>query len=209
MLIALALPGFAADACLTKVVHGSYGFLLWGTTTASGDPKPIASVGRITFDGSTSTSGGTSGTSSVMFAGYLLGNPLTGTYVLGTDCTVTWKLQDDSGNWQNFTGTYTADGTHISFTQTDPTAPRNGTMIKSPDTCDAQTLRPHRYVYGEGAVAGTDVSVEDGCFVSFRVGTDRFRGVVVDDGLEVLAIRSTPGTPQTMRLRAATSPARD
>jgi len=208
LILALALPGFAADACLTKVVDGSYGFLLWGTTTASGDPKPIASIGRVTFDGK----GGASGMSSVMFTGFLLGNPLTGTYEAATDCTAKWKFQDDSGNWQNFSGKFTADGAHIKFEQTDPTAPRNGEMVRSPEKCGAEMVQNRRYSQGKSVIPGAGITVDSDCFASFQLGDDKFRGVVVDGGREILAIRSNPGPPLTARLIAVpppTSPGRD
>jgi hypothetical protein len=53
-----------------------------------------------------------------MFAGYLQGNPITGSYELRTDCTLTWKLQDDSGAFQLFTGTMSADLTRAQIRQT-------------------------------------------------------------------------------------------
>lgn len=201
ILLGLLLAGaaWAADACYTNVAQGSYGFLLWGTTTASGAAKPIASIGRLTLDGR----GGISGTSSVMFADYLLGNPVTGSYEARTDCSITWKLQDDSGNWQHFKGKFSTDGTHITFTQTDATAPHNGTMIKSPDACSADTLQARRYEWAHGTVGGKDLTVEDDCFVSFGLNGDQFRGIVVDGGREVLAIRSNPGAPLTVRLAEA------
>ena len=92
-----------------------------------GMPKPTASLGRITFDGS----GSLSGTSSATFGGLLLGNPVTGTYEAKSDCSVTWKLQDDSGAFQNFSGTALTDGTRVQFKQTDPGGAQNGIMQKT------------------------------------------------------------------------------
>jgi len=203
LFLALASTAFAADACYPTAVQGSYGFLLWGTTTVSGAAKPIASVGRLVFDGK----GGISGTSSVMFDVFLLGNPTTGTYQTHTDCSITWKLQDTSGNWQHFSGKFSFDGTHITFTQADPTGPHNGAMVKTPDACAAQTVHgKYRYRLSgaetaEGSIDGAQLSVDDDCFVSFPLGDSQFRGIVVDAGNQVLGIRSNPGAPATIRMQ--------
>src|SRR5260221_6807700 len=95
LLLLLLLPGAAAqadDVCNPTTLFGLYAFQLSGWTTISGTPKPTASLGRITFDGS----GSLSGTASAVFSGLLLGNPVSGAYEAKSDCSVTWKLQDDS-----------------------------------------------------------------------------------------------------------------
>src|SRR5271157_2788555 len=99
----------AADICNPSDLVGPYAFQLSGSTTISGTPKPIASLGRIVFDGT----GSLSGTASTTFSGLLLGNPVTGSYEAKSDCSVIWKLQDDSGAFQNFSGTVSADGTRV------------------------------------------------------------------------------------------------
>src|SRR5205085_1772776 len=101
----LALTAFTFSApsfgvCDPKVVQGTYGFQLSGDARVSGDLKPAVTVGRVTFDGAA----GVSGVSSVNFAGYLLGNPVNGTYETRPDCTISWSFQDDSGNQQHFAG---------------------------------------------------------------------------------------------------------
>ncbi len=108
LFLLLLLPGMAAhaaDVCDPAKLAGPYAFQLSGPTTISGTPKPTASLGRIVFDGSS----GVSGTASATFSGLLLGNPVTGTYEAKSDCSVTWKLQDDSGAFQNFSGTLSTD----------------------------------------------------------------------------------------------------
>ena len=60
-----------------------------------------------------------SGTASATFSGLLLGNPVTGTYEAKSHCSVAWKLQDDSGAFQNFSGTLSTDGARVHFQQTD------------------------------------------------------------------------------------------
>ena len=82
-----------------------------------------------------------SGTASATFSGVLLGNPVTGTYEAKSDCSVTWKLQDDSGAFQNFSGTLSPDGTRVQFRQTDPGGAQRGIMQKTSDTCSAADLQ--------------------------------------------------------------------
>ena len=126
----------AADACNPTDLFGPYAFQLTGSTDISGTPKPTASLGLINFDGH----GNLSGTASATFRGLLLGNPVTGTYEAKSDCSVTWKLQDDSGAFQNFSGTLSADGTRVQFSQTNPGGAQRGIMKKTPGTCSAADL---------------------------------------------------------------------
>src|SRR5207249_5086028 len=81
------------------------------------------------------------GTASATFSGVLLGNPVTGTYEAKSDCSVIWKLQDDSGAFQNFSGTLSPDGTRVQFRQTDPGGAQRGIMEKTSDTCSAADLQ--------------------------------------------------------------------
>jgi len=139
MLLLVLPPGVAAQTagiCNPADLFGPYAFQLTGSTDISGTPKPTASLGRITFDGH----GNLSGTASATFRGLLLGNPVTGTYEAKSDCSVAWKLQDDSGAFQNFSGMLSADGTSVQFKQTDPGGAQRGIMRKTPDTCSAADL---------------------------------------------------------------------
>jgi hypothetical protein len=117
-------------------VIGPYVFQLSGSTTISGVPQPTVSLGRIVFDGS----GKISGTASATFSGLLLGNPVTGAYVANTDCTLVWRLQDDSGAYQHFSGKMSPDAQRVQFRQTDPGGVR-GTMMKTGDACSSADLR--------------------------------------------------------------------
>jgi hypothetical protein len=133
------LPDFAslgADACNPADLVGQYAFQLTGSTNISGTPQPTVSLGRIAFDGH----GNLNGTASATFSGLLLGNPVTGSYEAKTDCSVTWKLQDDSGGFQNFSGTLSADATSMQFKQTDPGGGPSGVMKKTPSTCSPTDL---------------------------------------------------------------------
>jgi hypothetical protein len=127
----------AADVCNPTDVLGPYAFQLTGSTDIAGTPKPTASLGLLTFDGR----GNLSGTASATFRGLLLGNPVTGSYSAKPDCSLTWKLQDDSGAYQNFSGTLSADGTRVQFSQTDPGGAQHGIMKKTPGTCSAADLQ--------------------------------------------------------------------
>lgn len=133
-----SLAAFGADLCGASDVSGSYGFQLSGTTTIGGldRPAPIASVGRLTFDGS----GNVSGTTSVNFNGYFLGNPTTGKYELKPDCSVTLSLQDPSGGYQHFTGKSAQGGGRVEITQSDEGAGARGVMVRSAENCNAQSF---------------------------------------------------------------------
>lgn len=148
----LAIPsGLAAQAasvCNPADLVGPYAFQLTGWTDISGSPKPTTSLGLIVFDGS----GGLSGTASAMFRGLLLGNPVTGSYEAKADCSVIWKLQDDSGGFQNFGGTLSSDGTGVQFKQTDPGGAQRGIMKKTSDACSAADLQPKYHFTVSGSV---------------------------------------------------------
>jgi hypothetical protein len=157
-LFLLVLPsGLAAQAALVcdpaKLI-GPYAFQLTGSTDISGTPQPTTSLGRIAFDGR----GSLSGTASATFRGLLLGNPVTGSYEAKSDCSAIWKLQDDSGAFQNFSGTFSADGTRVQFTQTDPGGAQRGIMQKTSDACSAADLLK-KYDF---TVSGSTIPMQDG-----------------------------------------------
>jgi hypothetical protein len=145
---AMAVPACAADACDPAKLDGAYGFQLSGHTTISGDSKPVVSVGRLVFDGH----GVLSGYASVNFAGYFLGNPVTGSYEAHTDCTISWSLQDDSGAFQHFSGKLTPDNSSAEFHQSDPGGAQNGVLQKVAAQCSAAGLAP---LYSFGIAGGT------------------------------------------------------
>jgi len=156
-LFLLVLPwGLAAQAdgvCNPADLLGPYAFQLTGSTDISGTPQPTVSLGRITFDGR----GNLSGTASATFSGLLLGNPVTGSYEAKSDCSVVWKLQDDSGAFQDFSGTVSTDGTRVRFTQTDPGGAQQGIMQKTSDTCSAADLQK-KYDF---TVSGSTIPMQD------------------------------------------------
>src|ERR1017187_7553731 len=119
LFLLVLLPDVAAhsaDVCNPADLAGPYAFQLTGSTEISGKPRPAVSLGRISFD----EHGSLSGTASATFRGLLLGDPGTGSYEAKPDCSVTWKLQDDSGGFQSVSGTLSSDGTSVPFKQTDP-----------------------------------------------------------------------------------------
>jgi hypothetical protein len=146
--VALAVPACAADACDPAKLEGAYGFQLSGHTTISGDSKPVVSVGRLVFDGH----GVLSGYSSVNFAGYFLGNPVTGAYEAHDDCSISWSLQDDSGAFQHFAGKLTPDNSAAEFHQSDAGGAQNGVLQKVAPKCSAADLAP---LYSFGIAGGT------------------------------------------------------
>ena len=213
------------DVCNPTSLAGHYAFQLSGSTAISGTPKPTASLGRLTFDGS----GSVSGTASATFSGVLLGNPVTGTYEAKADCSVTWKLQDDSGAFQNFSGRLSADGTRVDFRQTDPGGAQRGIMQKTPETCSAADLQtkykftisgrttpvqPGDVQHTVSAQGTLDVArngsfrVDSDCSVHFVLtpsagaSTMTMRGFLVNGGKEILAFQTDPGAMVAARLKS-------
>lgn len=136
LVLSIASPA-SAQYCRPQAFAGVYGYQLSGTTTISGDTKPVASVGRLEFDGR----GTVSGTASVNFAGFLLGNPVTGTYQVRADCSITWSLQDDSGAFQHFAGKLNSDLERATFQQTDAGGAQRGTLAKAARDCSVSRIR--------------------------------------------------------------------
>jgi hypothetical protein len=229
-------PLLCADVCNPKDLQGPYGFQLSGETSISGESQPVANIGRIVLAGD----GGISGYSTVMFAGYLLGNPVTGTYEARWDCTITWSLQDDSGAFQHFSGVATSDGKRVSFSQTDPGGAQRGTMVKTSAECKVKDLRKayaftlsgstipmvpgetsstvaakgviqtdgnagFKLTPEDNSAAPTDVAitVDAECIVAVELmlpvtvgGTAvpvMLRGILIDEGKQILAIGTNPG----------------
>jgi hypothetical protein len=151
----------AADVCNPADLVGPYAFQLTGSTDISGTPRPTASLGRIVFDGRDSLSG----TASATFRGLLLGNPVTGSYEANWDCSVIWKLQDDSGGFQHFSGTFSPDGARVQFKQTDPGGAQRGIMQKTSDACSAADLQKEYYF----TVSGSTRAMQPGDVVGHAV----------------------------------------
>lgn len=154
LLAALAIPLVRADVCDPKQFAGAYGFQLSGETTISGDAKPTVSVGRLVFDGT----GNVTGYSSAQYAGYLQGNPITGTYEAHSDCSVAWSLQDDSGAYQHFRGAMVPGGARVEFRQTDRGGPTHGVMARTPQVCGNAAFQP-RYRF---SIAGSFTPMIEG-----------------------------------------------
>ena len=214
-----------AAVCDPRVFHGAYGLSLTGITTIGGTARPVAVVGRLVLD----DSGTLSGVSTASFTGLILGNRVTGKYEAHTDCSVNWALQDDSGNYQHFAGTMSADGSHVAFRQTDPGGANKGLLLRSMDGCSASNLagtyeltatdagsisvtgvlisdgiRNLSYASGPGetiAPAGS-YEVMDDCFVRLVLNLPaamHFRAILAENG-EVLGIQTDPGTIGALRL---------
>jgi hypothetical protein len=128
--------------------------MLSGTTTISGESKPVVGVARLVFD----SSGKVTGTSSINFGGLLLGNPVTGDFTLKSDCSLGWNLQDTSGNLQNFAGKLSLDGRHVEFGQTDPGTPQRGVMVRAAESCPSSDFRGRYRV----RINGTTMDMETG-----------------------------------------------
>jgi hypothetical protein len=138
-LVFISVPGLplCADVCNPTALVGAYGFQLSGETTISGESKPVSNIGRMVL----AADGGITGYSTAMFAGFLLGNPVTGSYEARWDCTISWSLQDDSGAFQHFDGVATSDGQTVHFRQADPGGAQHGIMARTPAECKASDIR--------------------------------------------------------------------
>ncbi len=147
------LPALAQQVCTPAKFQGAYAFQLLGNTTIGSEQRPVASIGRVVFDGRNAVSGEVS----VNFAGYFLGNPITGAYDAQADCRISFRLQDTSGNWQHFNGTLTPDLLSGKFRQTDAGAAQDGTLQKVAKTCSVAALAAH---YGFAISGGTTPMVE-------------------------------------------------
>ncbi len=99
----------------------------------------MASIARLVLNGE----GNITGVASVNFNGLFLGNPVTGTYEVKPDCTMTWSLQDDSGAWQHFSGKAAPDGGRVEFHQTDPGTGGRGVIERAPAACNTASFRGH------------------------------------------------------------------
>jgi hypothetical protein len=223
LVLASRAAALAGDVCNPVDLLGPYAFQLSGSTNISGKPQATAALGRIVFDGR----GALSGTASATFSGLLLGNPVTGSYESKPDCSVTWKLQDDSGAFQNFSGTVSPDGIRVRFHQTDPGGAQSGIMEKTSDTCSGTDLRK-KYKF---SVSGSTTPMQAGEVArkvdadgmidvaqdgSFQVDSDcsvRFvlavgdapmtmRGFLVNGGKEILAFQTDPGAMVAARFTA-------
>jgi hypothetical protein len=247
--IFLAGLPLCADVCNPADLQGPYGFQLSGETTISGESKPVTNIGRMVLAGD----GGISGYSTVMFAGYLLGNPITGTYEARWDCAVTWSLQDDSGAFQHFSGVATPGGGKVHFSQTDPVGAQKGVMARIPVACKTADLRKayaftmagstipmlpgeaSSTIAAKGSIQAdengnyklapeggppltTDVAIEVDaeCVVDIELTLPaadapiatpmKLRGVLTDEGKQILAIQTDPGAMVSATFTALTRP---
>jgi len=154
LFMSAGLAAQAPEVCNPADLFGPYAFQLTGSTDISGTPRPTVSLGRIAFG----DRGSLSGTATAAFRGLLLGNPVTGSYQVNLDCSVIWKLQDDSGGFQNFSGTLSTDGSTVQFRQTDPGGAQHGIMRKLSDTCSSADL-DKKYQF---TLAGATTPMEPG-----------------------------------------------
>jgi hypothetical protein len=221
MLLAAVAVGQAADVCNPVNLMGPYAFQLSGMTDISGRPQPTVSLGRIVFDGSGSFqgTGKLTGTSSVTLRGFLLGNPVNGSYVANPDCSITWQLQDDSGAYQHFQGKLSPDLKRVQFSQADKGG-TSGIMIKTGDSCTSGDLRkkydftvsgntvvmqPGQVAHNVNAKGSLDTTrdgnfqVDSDCAVHFTLSLNpdtpvmNMRGFLVNGGQEILGFQTDPG----------------
>ncbi len=179
----LFAPATHAAVCDPNSFHGAYGLALTGTTTIGSPERLAAVVGRLVLDGY----GNLSGVSSAGFTGLILGNPITGKYEAHFDCSVTWTLQDDSGNFQHFAGTMIAEGSRVRFRQTDPGGAENGILIRIMDRCSASSLAGKFQLTASGTTVDVNTAINSG-----RISIE---GVLAADGARNLTFTSGTGEP--------------
>jgi hypothetical protein len=129
------------------------------------------------------------GYASVNFAGYFLGNPVTGTYESHTDCSVSWTLQDDSGGFQHFSGKLTPGDAAAQYQQSDPGGAENGTLQKVAPQCSIAAMAP-AYTFG---ISGSTTPMNPGD-VARRVSAE---GTVEPDAAGNLKITIPNSAPTT------------
>src|SRR5579872_1622355 len=174
LIVAAILPMVCvAEVCNPRDFHGVYGFQLNGTTTISAQAQPVVSVGRLDFDGT----GGVTGVISLSFTGLYLGNPAMGMYEAHEDCSISWDLQDVSGNHQHFQGTLNAEARSARFRQADPGSPSQGTLRKTADACEDRDFQP-RYRF---TISGSRIDVK----TAQVSGSFSARGSMVRQGTQV------------------------
>ena len=178
-----ALSVAHAAVCDPRAFHGAYGFSLTGTTTIGGPARPVAVVGRVVVD----DSGNLSGISSASLTGLIFGNRVTGRFEAQTDCAVRLTLQDDTGKFQHFAGTMSADGGHVAFRQTDPGGAQNGILLRTGNGCSASSLAGTFKVKASGRTVDTNTGLDSGRVL--------VRGVVIADGARNLSFDSGPDEP--------------
>jgi hypothetical protein len=178
-----ALSVAHAAVCDPRAFHGAYGMSLTGATTIGGPARPVAVVGRLVAE----DGGNLSGVSSTSFTGLILGNPTTGRYEAHTDCSVTWSVQDSSGNFQHFAGTMNADGGRVTFRQTDRGGAAIGILLRAVNWCSTSSL------------AGTFKFKASGRTVDVPSGADSglvsLQGVLISDGAGTLSLNAGPDQP--------------
>ena len=172
-----------AAVCDPEVLRGEYGLSLTGSTTIGGATRPVAIVGRLVLDDSENLSG----ISSASFTGLIFGNRVTGKYEAHRDCSVMWTLQDDSGNFQHFAGTMSADGRHVAFRQTDPGGAENGILLRTMDRCSESSLEGRFKLTASGRNVDVNTAIDSG-----RVS---FSGLLIADGTGNLFFASGPDDP--------------
>ena len=172
-----------AEVCDPKAFQGAYGLSMTGATTIGGTARPVVVVGRLALD----DSGNLSGISSASFTGLIFGNRVTGKYEAHYDCSVTWTLQDGSGNFQHFAGTMSADGGQVAFRQTDPDGPENGILLRTMERCSVTSLEGTFKVTASGRTVDVNTGVDSGRVLS--------RGVLIADGVRKLSFDSGPDEP--------------
>ena len=178
-----ALPLTHAEVCDPLAFRGAYGLSLTGSTTIGASTRAVAVIGRLVLEDSENLSG----LSSVSFTGLTLGNPVTGKYEAHRDCSVTWTLRDDSGGFQHFAGTMSADGGHVAFQQIDPGGAEDGILLRSMDGCSESSLSGRFKLTASGRNVDVNTAVDSGGL--------SFSGLLIADGTGNLSFASGPDEP--------------
>jgi hypothetical protein len=113
------------DRCGESTLRGGYGSNITGSFFLSPTAfVPIASVGRMVFDGS----GNVAGTDTNSFNGAISRYPFTGTYVVNNDCTGTLEITLANGFVITNDIVIVDDGSEVNLVQTNPGTAATGVL---------------------------------------------------------------------------------
>jgi hypothetical protein len=149
----------AVNGCTNALLVGSYGLQFSGTLTpelsggVGGIRTPESAVARMGADTPAGANvaagysrlvmdgaGGVFGNTAVAIAGAWSAGPVSGSYNVNNDCTVTLTLTDSAGASQHFDGVATRLGESAMIIQTDAGVGISGALKRAPVFCQASDV---------------------------------------------------------------------
>ena len=135
--------------CSNASLSGPYAYAAHGTVTVNSRTITNSEVGRLVFDGK----GAITGVAAVTSTGTTVVGDFTGTYAVGSDCTVTGKTTF-AGVTTDFDAVVVSGGGDFVFVNRDGTSTLAGagTKIEAQGACSAATLSGAYGYQGDGSV---------------------------------------------------------